>query len=92
MTVYINDRKMTSAATRHTAYQQGSEGWTASWLPGRRLDRDQATTAMVLAYTVATNDLLCDRWLCPHTDQWAAERGLTGAHAVVKASEPPQST
>jgi hypothetical protein len=86
------ERTMTSNVTKHTARRLRPDEWTVSWLPGRRLDRNQATTAMVLAEAVATNELHCDHRLWPHIDRWAAELGLTGPDAVVRASEPPQST
>lgn len=91
MTLRIGDQEMTSDATRHTARQIQPGVWSVSWLPGRRLDRNQATTAMVLAETVATNELHSGHRLWPHIDQWAAELGLTGPAAVVRASEPPRS-
>jgi hypothetical protein len=43
---------MTSDTTPHSARAEG-EGWAVTWLPGRVLTRNQATTAMVLAETVA---------------------------------------
>jgi hypothetical protein len=96
MTLRISDQVMTSDATRHTARQLRPDVWTVSWLPGRLLDRNQATTAMVLAEkvaeTVANDELHCGHRLWPLIDQWAAELGLTGPDAVVRASEPPRST
>jgi hypothetical protein len=47
----ITDTTMTSPATPHTATATGG-GWEVSWLPGRTLDRNQATAAMVIANIV----------------------------------------
>ncbi len=49
--ITITDTSMTSPATPHTAMATG-RGWEVSWLPGRMLTRDQATTAMVIANLV----------------------------------------
>jgi hypothetical protein len=49
--ITITDTSMSSPATPHTAAATGG-GWTVSWLPGRILTRDQATTAMVIANIV----------------------------------------
>lgn len=53
MTLSIHDHLMTSDATNHVA-AGNAEGWGVSCLPGRRLDRNQAITAMTLAEEVAT--------------------------------------
>ncbi len=57
-----------------------------TWLPGRVLTRNQATTAMVLAETVAggIGDHTDKRWL--FIEAWADELGTTGADAVGKIS------
>jgi hypothetical protein len=61
-----------------------------SWLPGRALDRNEAITAMVIANVVGDRGVgLADDPIWPHLDSWAAELGLSGADAVVRASEPP---
>jgi hypothetical protein len=51
MALTINDRTMTSDDTDHTARLAPGEQhqWEVSWLPGRRLTRNQAITAMTLA-------------------------------------------
>ena len=51
MALTINDRTMTSDRTHHTARLAPGEQhqWEVSWLPGRRLTRNQAITAMTLA-------------------------------------------
>jgi hypothetical protein len=52
---YIGEREMRSHAHRQTAEMVTLGEWKVSWLPGRKLTRSQATTAMVSA------DLLADR-------------------------------
>ena len=51
MALTINDRTMTSDRTHHTARLAPGEQrqWEVSWLPGRRVTRNQAITAMTLA-------------------------------------------
>ena len=65
--------------------------WRVSWLPGQLLDRDGAVAAMTLADLVSEGNgmgLSDDpRW--PEVDALAAELGLSGPDAVVRASEPP---
>lgn len=90
MTLRISDQAMTSDATGHTARRLRPDEWTVSWLPGRRLTRNQATTAMILAETVATTQLHHGQRLWPHICQWAAELGLTGPAAIAQASQEPE--
>ena len=85
---------MSSDMTRHTA-QASPDGWEVSWLPGRVLSRDQATTAMVLTEAVAQMQAEGLSRVVDHThpmwrfiDAWAAELGLSGPDAVVRISEP----
>src|SRR5216683_2532013 len=86
--IRITDTHMSSPDTPHTATAKG-EGWEVSWLPGRTLTGDQATTAMVIANIVGSRGVgLSDDPIWPHLDGWAAELGLTGPDAVVRASEP----
>jgi hypothetical protein len=88
--ITITDTTMTSPATPHTATATGG-GWKVSWLPGRTLTRNQATTAMVIANIVGgTGVPRADdpTWL--FLDGWAAELGLTAPSAVARVSEPPQ--
>ena len=89
MAITITDDAMTSDVTRHTA-RVVAGGWQLSWLPGRVLDYDQATTGMVLAEAVQAHELTCDHPMWPHIDGWAAELGLSGPDAVVRVSDPPQ--
>ena len=77
---------MTSDTTPHRARTDG-DGWAVTWLPGRVLTRNQATTAMVLAETVAggIGDHTGKRWL--FIEGWADELGITGADAVAKINQ-----
>jgi hypothetical protein len=91
MTLTINGTTMTSDRTPHTA--QVAPGcqhiWQVSWLPGEVLDRNSATTAMILADTTAGQDLHQGHRLWPHIQGWAAELGLTGPDAIARAAQPP---
>ena len=96
MGLKISDESMTGDRTRHiAAYLANPAGpddpqephWAVSWLPGRKLTRNEAVTAMMLAETTASGLQPGDRrW--PHIDAWAHELGLTGPDAVVRTSEP----
>ena len=44
MNIRITDEAMTSDTTPHSGRAEG-DGWTVTWLPGRVLTRNQATTA-----------------------------------------------
>jgi hypothetical protein len=94
MTLTINDTTMTSDQTPHTArLAPGHQhAWHVSWLPGRLLDRNTATTAMILADTAATAGLHPGNRLWPHIQGWAAELGLTTPDAITRASEPPEKS
>ena len=87
--IRITDTHMSSPDTPHTATATEG-GWEVSWLPGRTLDRNQATTAMVIAHTVGGRGVgLSEDPVWPFLENWAAELGLTGPDAVARASEPP---
>jgi hypothetical protein len=89
MTLTINDTTMTSDQTGHTARHAPSEnGWEVSWLLGRTLDRNTATTAMILADTAADQRVREGHRLWPHIQGWAAELGLTAPDAVAATSQP----
>lgn len=65
MSIRITDEAMTSDTPPHSARAEG-DGWAVTWLPGRVLTRNQATTAMLLAETVASGgvgDRTDRRWL-----------------------------
>jgi hypothetical protein len=72
-------------------------GWSVSWFPERAMTRNEAITAMTIAETVAVHEFkpvgaepgdVDPVWL--HIDQWAAELGITGPHAVAEASLSPE--
>ena len=87
--ITITDTTMTSPATPHTATTTG-DGWEVSWLPGRTLTRNQATTAMTIADMVGgTGVPRADDPIWLFLDGWAAELGLTAPGAVARVSEPP---
>ena len=83
--ITITEDTMTSELTSHRA-KHINHGWKVTWLPGRMLDRNQATTAMVLAERAAQGVGARDPdW--PFIESWAAELGLTGAEAVSQIVE-----
>jgi hypothetical protein len=87
--ITITDTTMSSPATPHTATATGG-GWTVSWLPGRTLTRDQATTAMVIANIVGSKGVpRADDPLWLFLDGWAAELGLTAPREVEQTLMPP---
>ena len=92
MALTINDTTMTSDQTSHTARQAPGRPhhWEVSWLPGQILDRNSAITAMVLAATVAQDDLHEGHRLWPHIQGWAEELGLTGTDSIAQISQPPR--
>jgi len=78
--------KQTNACRLGTVEDTGAEVRAVSWLPKRRLTRNQATTAMVLAERVSQG--VTDRhhkdWL--FIEGWAEELGLSGSATVDKIS------
>ena len=91
MALTILDDSISSDRTAHTARVVPSEnrGWEVSWLRGRRMDRNAAITAMVLADTTADERVREGHRLWPHIQGWAAELGLTGTDAVAAISQSP---
>jgi hypothetical protein len=91
--IRINDTHMSSPDTPHTAvllHFEAGDAWRVSWLPHRLMDRNAAITAMVIADIVGSRGVgLSEDPIWPQLDNWAAELGLSGADAVVRASEPP---
>jgi len=93
----ITARLIRSADTPHTAELTGradAGSWRVSWLPDRLLTRAQAEAAMSIAEAVGQVPSDCDLELYDDTfwtrvDAWAAELGLAGPDAVVRAIEPP---
>ena len=93
MAITILDCTMTSDRTPHTARRATDQpGWEVSWLPGRRLTRNQATTAMALAEAcnpeAVRSNAGWDR-LRPHIQGWAAELDLPLLKALTKVANPP---
>ncbi len=90
MTLTINDTTMTSDHTGHTARQAPGDPhrWEVSWLPGQTLDRNTATTAMILADTASHPGLHQGHRLWPHIQGWAAELGLTAPDAITRITQP----
>jgi hypothetical protein len=82
MSISIIGDHMVCDVTGHTAHRTEA-GWQVSWLPGRTLDRNQATTAMVLGEAAARNPHPGDR-IWPFAEGWAAELGLPGAAKAVR--------
>jgi len=88
MGLAIDEDKMTSRDTPHTATRDGDK-WVVSWLPGRRLSRNEAITAMTLAWQVALDGSVHgSRW--PFICAWAGELGLTGQEAVAIIAAAPE--
>lgn len=82
MSIEISEDQMACVATGHTAHR-GEAGWQVSWLPGRTLTRNQATTAMVLGEVAGRGPQPGDR-VWPFAEGWAAELGLPGAAEAVR--------
>ncbi len=100
MTLTITDQVIRSTDTRHNACRLWTEAdpaadvWAVSWLPKRRLSRDQAVTAMTIAEEVGRIPAAAgpeaygpEFWAL--ADSLASELGLSGPDAVARASEVP---
>ena len=80
MGLAIGEDRMSSRDTPHTATRHGDH-WVVSWLPDRELTRDEANTAMHLAWYAAIDaSPYGSHW--PFIVAWAGELGLTGQEAV----------
>ena len=91
MSIGITNDQMTCNTTGHTAHR-GEAGWQVSWLPGRTLTRNQATTAMVFGEAAGRGPQPGDR-VWPFIEGWAAELDLpSGAEAVrlARSREAPE--
>jgi hypothetical protein len=90
MPLTITSDLITRDHTAHTArLAPGHQhAWQVSWLPGRLMDRNAATTATMLADKAAATGLHAGHRLWPHIQGWAAELGLIGPDAVARASQP----
>lgn len=85
MAIRPTSKVMISDRTGHTARRVDPDeatGWELSWLPGRRVSRNQAMTGMVLAEFLASgvHPGQPRRWA--HVTSWAGELGLTGEDAA----------
>jgi len=91
MGLTINDDTMTSDYSPHTARRAPGQPniWQVSWLPGRRLDRNTAITAMILTDVTSSGDIRPGHRLWPHAESWAAELGLTAPAALAATADPP---
>ena len=91
MALTIGDETITSDRTAHTARTVTGEEhrWEVSWLPGRHLDRNSATTAMMLADLTAHGDVRAGHRLWPHVEGWAAELGLEAPDIFTGITRPP---
>jgi hypothetical protein len=91
MALTINDRTMTCDRTHHTARLAPGEQhqWEVSWLPGRRLTRNQAITAMTLAEESSPAEPTDRSRLWPHIQVWAADLGMTAEQAVTRINATP---
>ena len=92
MAVRILDDSMSSDRSPHTARSAPGEKhrWEVSWLPGRRLGRNEAVTAMTLADMTADGNVRPGHRLWPHIEGWAAELGMTGSQALGHVAGPPR--
>lgn len=89
MTLTIGEHLMTSTVTRHVAAGDDSDGWGVSWLPGKRLDRNQAVSAVTLAEFIESGTAEGSKdW--PLVRALAGELGLNAQEAVgfVLKTEP----
>jgi hypothetical protein len=92
MALRILDDTMSSDRSPHTARLAPGEQHTCevSWLPGRRLNRNEAITAMVLADTTANGGVHERHRAWPHIEDWAAKIGMTGSQALARIAGPPR--
>lgn len=89
MSIEISEDQMACAATGHTAHR-GEAGWQVSWLPGRTLTRNQATTAMVLGEAAGRGPKPGDR-IWPFIEGWAAELELPSGAAAASMARTPET-
>lgn len=91
MALNINDRVMTSNRTPHAARLAPGEEhqWEVSWLPGRRVTRNEAITAMTLAEAQSPGETLDRNQLWPHIQGWAAELGMAADQAATQIAAMP---
>jgi hypothetical protein len=90
MALTILDDSMSSDRTTHRARLMPGRAhlWEVSWLPGQRLDRNGAITAMVLADLAGPGDLRPGDRQWTFAEGWADELGLHADEAVKLISQP----
>ena len=90
MALTILDDSMSSDRTTHRARLMPGRAhlWEVSWLPGHRLDRNRAITAMVLADLTGPGDLRPGDRQWTFAEGWAGELGLRADDAVERISQP----
>ena len=90
MAITILDDSMSSDRTAHRARLMPGEGhlWEVSWLPGHRLERNRAITAMVLADLTGPGDLRPGERQWIFVDGWADELGLRADDAIERIGQP----
>jgi hypothetical protein len=91
MALTILDDIISSDRTAHSArvLPGASRGWEVSWLAGRRLDRNAAITAMVLADATGPGGMHPGYRLWIHVEGWAAELGLTAPGVLARTARAP---
>lgn len=85
MTVQINDREVVSSVTGHRADLLPSGSWAVTWLPGRRLTRAQAVTAIIMAAAV-TQQQAEHEWA--HITRWARALDVAPLDAISRIRQP----
>ena len=91
MALTILDDTMSSDRTPHTARLTPDDwrAWEVSWLPGRRIDRNSAITAMALADVAASDDIHAEHRWWPVVSAWAEELELTAPEALTHLANAP---
>jgi hypothetical protein len=92
----INEGDMSSDQSHHSArlihgeeHPWEERQWEVSWLPGRRLTRNQAITAMVLSSALSTEEIRQQDRMWPFIQGWADELGVTADQAVTQIAGKP---
>jgi hypothetical protein len=93
MALKITNTEMTSDITRQAARfsenaaADGGGAWLVPWVPARLLTQNQAVTAMTIAEVVTAHAVDDDEFADwrKHVDGWAAELGVTGPWAILRA-------
>jgi hypothetical protein len=79
MSLRIEVDRIACTTSPHTAWRisapDNPQCWRVTWLPGRRLTRNQAVTAMTLAEVLASGTHP-DKVATAQLGAWAAELGL----------------